>query len=101
MPSLTLDTLSLDSFAPRLGETFRVRVHPEQVVDMELVEARSLGTAAMRKRGPFALLFKGPTSSILPQRIYRIEHDSVGDHDLFIVPVGPGHGGLLYEAIFT
>jgi hypothetical protein len=38
---------------------------------------------------------------ILPQRIYRIEHDAVGEHDLFIVPIGPGRGGLLYEVIFT
>jgi hypothetical protein len=96
-----LDTLTLACFAPHLGETFRVHVRPEQAVDMELVEARSLGTAAMKKREPFSLLFKGPTTAVLPQRIYRIEHDGVGGHDLFIVPVGPGQGGLLYEAIFT
>jgi len=96
-----LDRFTMSSFAPHLGETFKVRIAPEHVLDMELVEARPLGATAPPGREAFALLFKGPATMILPQRIYRIEHDAVGEHDLFIVPIGPGRGGLLYEVIFT
>jgi len=96
-----VDLLSLASFAPHAGETFRVRYDPEHALEMELVEVRPLGGAGMNRREPFALTFKGPATPILPQRIYRLEHGAVGDHDLFIVPIGPGQGGLLYEAIFT
>lgn len=71
-----LDTLTLANFAPRLGETFRVRYHPEHALDMELVEARPLGTVATKNREPFSLLFKGPTTLILQQRIYRPKLDS-------------------------
>ena len=96
-----LDTLTLASFAPHSGETFRVRYDAEHALEMELVDVRSLGGAATNRREPFALTFKGPSTPILPQRIYPIEHGAVGNHDLFLVPIGPGHGGLLYEAIFT
>jgi hypothetical protein len=38
---------------------------------------------------------------VLPQRIYRLEHEQMGPLELFIVPVGPDGDGLGYEAIFT
>lgn len=50
---------------------------------------------------PFALLFYGPGERLLPQRIYRLEHATLGAFDLFIVPLGPDAQGLRYEAIFT
>jgi hypothetical protein len=37
----------------------------------------------------------------LPQRIYRIEHATLGAFDLFLVPIGPDAQGLRYQAVFT
>jgi hypothetical protein len=98
--------LTLDTFSPYVGEVFRIHTGLGTTVDAELVEARLLDPRGqnpdgMPRRDPFALLFKGPLRTELPQRIYAIEHSACGRHDIFIVPVGPGGGGLLYEAIFS
>jgi hypothetical protein len=37
----------------------------------------------------------------LPQRIYRIEHESLGPRDVFLVPVAFRDGGYDYEAVFA
>jgi hypothetical protein len=50
---------------------------------------------------PFAIVFLGPPSPILPQRIYRFEHDGIGAIEIFIVPIGRDDDGVRYEAIFT
>jgi hypothetical protein len=98
-----LETLTLDVFSPLVGETFQVHVQPEQTVAFELVEARSLspGNASPRPHPPFVLTFKGPARLLLPQQIYRVEHQAIGAHEIFIVPLGPGNGGMLYEVIFN
>jgi hypothetical protein len=97
-----LETLTLDAFSPLAGETFQVHVQPEQTVALELVEARPLADAnGPRPHPPFVLTFKGPPQFMLPQGIYRFEHHAIGAHEIFIVPIGPGQGGMLYEVIFN
>lgn len=97
------DLLTLSSFAPHLGATFRLHVDPQHVVDLELTEARALtDTPARAGRDPFALLFKGPAGAPrLPQRIYGFEHEAIGRQDIFVVPIGIDGGRVIYEAIFT
>ena len=50
---------------------------------------------------PFTLLFRGPPQFVLPQRIYRFEHDTLGELNVFIVPVGRTAAGVNYEAVFS
>ena len=38
---------------------------------------------------------------MMPQRIYPLVHETLGSLELFIVPIGPREGGMVYEAIFT
>jgi hypothetical protein len=100
---IMLDTLTLESFTPHVGGSFRLTTAGLPELTLTLDEARSLAspaTAAERKRPrrePFRLLFRGPSLPILPQRIYAIEHAQLGRLEVFIVPVAPGE----YEAIFT
>ena len=97
-----LETLTLDAFSPLVGQTFQVHVQPEQTLAVELTEARSLSESnGARPRSPFVLTFKGPAQPVLPQRIYRFEHEALGAHEIFIVPLGPGQGGIRYEVIFN
>ncbi len=102
-----IETLTLSTFTPRIGETFRLDAPSGQPVPIELVEAQSLasdGTRAegsRRARDPFSLVFKGPPGPALPQGIYALAHDGLEPMDLFLVPIGPGRGGVLYEAVFT
>jgi hypothetical protein len=102
-----LETLTLETFSPHVGETFRIPLQGDQAIELELVDARSLldpyaGRPGPRPgRAPFGLVFKGPPTPILPQHIYPLEHATIGRHELFIVPIGPDQGRMRYEVIFT
>ena len=106
--SHSLETLTVDAFQPRVGETFRIRSRPDDELEAELIEARALGggpsrTApdTSRRRTPFSLSFRTSLTAPLPQGIYPVVHDELGAHEIFLVPVGPDGKGMVYEAIFT
>jgi hypothetical protein len=107
MMKTNLETLTVEAFQPRVGNTFRIRASPEQTIDAELIEARALvdpgrsPKGASSPRTPFALLFRTTLKGALPQAIYAVEHDEMGACDIFLVPVGPDAVGMVYEAIFT
>ena len=99
-----LETFTLATFAPHQGETFQVPLSEGVSLALTLHEATPLGAAAAppgARRAPFSLIFLGPAAPLLPQRIYRLSHPSIGTFDLFLVPLGPGQGDLRYEAIFS
>lgn len=99
-----LHTLTLEHFSPHVGETFRICLEDERTVDVALVEASAIGpltnhlrTDGLLKRTPFSLLFKGSAEVRLPQKIYRLEHDTLPAYEVFMVPIGPG----TYQVIFS
>ena len=96
-----LETFTHDTFAPRLGESFRVRLDDGSAVETRLASARTWGSGSDGRRVPFTLTLVGPLQPMLPQRSYRVENDSLGDFELFLVPVGPNVAGMQYEAVFT
>ncbi|MFP5263766.1 MAG: DUF6916 family protein [Blastocatellia bacterium] len=94
-----LDDLRLNSFSENLNTKFRVLAGADKVVELELVEAKDLGSNARQER--FSMLFCGPLSDAIEQKTYKIEHDKLGSHELFIVPVGVSKAGREYEVIFN
>jgi len=94
-----LEDFTLATFADRLGDTFRVG-EGAGVLDLELVEVSAGVAREGAARVPFAIVFRGPLEPVLPQQIYRFEHDELGAFNLFIVPIGPGEAGMQYEAVF-
>jgi hypothetical protein len=101
------DQPTVETFTQCLNGTFTVRVDDSTSLALELIEVTPLpahspprGSQPL-KRAPFSLVFRGPKDPLLPQRIYRFEHESLGDLDIFIVPIGPDEEGLLYEAVFN
>ena len=102
-----LDKLTVDDLRPSVGQAFRLEA-PDggDSFQLELTGARTIepdapAVEADGHRSPFALDFRGPSEPILPQSIYRLEHDEVGPLEIFIVPVGRTAAGVDYEAIFT
>ena len=91
-----LETYSAETFLPQLHAQFSL-IDESGRLDIELVEVTQLGEATPERRAPFSLVFRGPESATLPQRIYRLEHAALGTFELFLVPIAPGR----YEAIFT
>ena len=101
-----LEGFTVETFLGAVGDRFTIGSLGADPISAELVEARSLGAPHGERaepsggRAPFALLFRGPREPILPQRIYRLEHDDIGAFDLFLVPVGVEPDGARYEAVF-
>jgi hypothetical protein len=66
---------------------------------MDLIEI-SDGHSTPRQE-QFSLRFRGDRNKVFPQRIYPVKHDSIGDFELFLVPIGRDDTGTFYEAVFN
>lgn len=98
-----LETLTADTFTALIGQRF-ILTDGNLRVPVELVTVTRLGastTAPGGRREAFSLVFRGPLGLTAPQRIYTLEHDVLGSHDLFFVPIKPEGDGAYLEAVFT
>ncbi|KAB2933821.1 MAG: hypothetical protein F9K25_05035 [Candidatus Contendobacter sp.] len=96
-----LDTLTLDHWRECLGQDFRVRLGQEAGLDLKLTSVTPLGADGGYRRQPYSLLFAGPLTPLLPQAIYPLRSESLGELEIFLVPLGPQGQTMRYEAIFT
>jgi hypothetical protein len=98
-----LESFSVETFADRVGEAFRVRLDDGSELELQLASATAAPTRPSdgpRSRAPFSIVFHGPPEPVLPQRIYSFEHGALGTFELFIVPLGPEGSSMQYEAVF-
>ncbi len=76
----------------------RSDLDPSTTLELDLVEATALGTASASPTGaarqPFSLVFRGPLTPVALQRIYPLEHATLGAFELFLVPIGPDQQGM-------
>ncbi len=93
--------LTLDDFTPLVGDAFALVDETTGAHRAALLEARPLNGPELGGRKPFALLFEGPASPLLPQRAYTVQHPAFDTLDIFLVPVGRVAAGVHYEAIFN
>ena len=56
--------------------------------DVELIDVSDTG-APGPPRSQFSLVFRGGPTPPMAQGIHRLEHDRLGQLDLFLVPLGP------------
>jgi hypothetical protein len=97
--AVDIGTLTAADFEPRLNETFRLQ-HGEGELPLKLHEVQRLAHAK-RAGGGFSLLFVSAPGPIFSQSIHPLLHDEMGTVEMFLVPLGPGEGGNLYQAIFA
>lgn len=99
------ETLSKESFDEHLNTKFRVRSDVENApeVELELAEIVEFPTLTHSRSDVerFSLYFYGPADFFLPQRTYRLAHERMGEHDIFLVPVAQEPRGFRYEAVFS
>ncbi len=97
-----LEKLTLADFARCLNQVFTLRLE-SSTLELELITADELGTGApdAERRQPFSLIFRGPKEPILAQRIYALEHGTMGRLEIFLVPIGPDDAGMCYQAVFS
>lgn len=108
MNQVPLEQLTYAKFAALAKTRFRIRADARHQVELELTEAKPLQPRAPQnseeaapKNECFSLLFNGPLSLFLQQRIYNFEHDDLGAFSLFLVPIGKTKEAFQYEVIFN
>ena len=92
------EMLTKEAFAENLNSKFRITFEAG-VIELELIEV--VETKATARQQQFSLFFRGPLEYFLQQATYRMEHERLGEIDLFIVPVGREADGFRYEAVFN
>ena len=103
--------LSYSSLASQVNTLFRVRLSPEQIVELKLLKARLAPPTPARpgRRPPgdagtekFSLIFSGPREALLASAIHQFEHRHLGRFEMYIGQIGPeGVDGARYEAVFN
>jgi hypothetical protein len=97
-------TLRREDFESLVDQPFTFHAPSGQALATRLAEVRGLGSPAApaAQRGPFALVFASDLPAPLPQQIVRVENETLGGLEIFVVPIGPDpQGRMQYEAIFT
>lgn len=103
MKELSLDEVRLATFARQLHTTFRITDAPAGDMELKLIEAKAAAPVGLdAHHEKFSLIFSGPKSPVLEQKIYRFEHPRIGWFAMFIVPiVTEATGQQHYQAIFN
>ncbi len=96
-----LDTLTVDHWRECLGQVFQTGFGSAGTLDLRLTTVTPLGAASGYRRQAYSLLFAGPLTPLLPQAIYPLRNESLGELGIFLVPLGPSGQAMRYEAIFT
>lgn len=69
---------------------------------LQLVEVNRLSKAqSIGDREPFSIVFQSVNKEPIPQQIYRLSNEQLGDLEIFIVPIGQDEAGVRYEAVFS
>lgn len=95
--------MTLDHFFPHIGSIFTAHLDGNLLFPLTLLEASALPLREFpgRVRDPFQLRFCGDESILLNQLTHRLKHETLGDIEVFLVPIGKEDGKVIYQAIFN
>jgi hypothetical protein len=98
-----LDTFTVDTFRPRIGEEFRFVVDGRYYMPARLADVTTWGGERGRQRArvPFTLLFRAAPGMHIPQDTYPVLNENMQPFELFLVPIEPDAQGPRYEAVFS
>lgn len=97
-----IEDFTKETFDPLLNTKFRLQLSPEKTFELELVETTKSGEPdAQQRYTSFSIIFRGSQEILLPQRIYRMEHEQLGAFELFIVPIQRDEDSFYYQAVFN
>lgn len=90
-------------FAANLNSIFRVKIESPQPIELKLitVKAHQSEIHPRPEMERFSVVFVGSADYVLPQNIYSLSHDEMGEFDVFLVPIGKESDGYHYEAIYN
>jgi hypothetical protein len=96
---MTDDHLSRDTYVPLLNTKFRIDVTPNMSVDAELIKISDLLTRPRQEQ--FSILFLSGADTPAEQGLFAVHHETLGDFELFLVPVGSDEKGITFQAVFN
>jgi len=96
-----LENLTRQHWMEVLDQPFQVLLEGMDMIPLKLVQISSLGNSGAMRGEAYSLEFLGPRLPILPQRIYGLRNENMGELEIFLVPIGANQEGVRYEAIFT
>jgi hypothetical protein len=94
-----IENLTKEVLSEHMNTKFRVHAESFDPIELELIEL-NVGVSTPRQE-QFSIVFSGPQNPFLYQGIHHMEHDKLGEFDLFIVPIAREQDGFLYEAVFN
>ena len=66
--------------------------------NLELVNVVDVTTPRQER---FSIFLRGTTGGIIPQNTYKMNHDAIGDFELFFTPIEKNEDEVIYEAVFN
>lgn len=91
--------LTHEALSENLNTKFQVSADDNKTVELELAEVSEI--KLYDKQEQFAIVFRGPRDSFLGQGLRSLDHEKLGQSDLFLVPIREDAEGYYYEAVFN
>jgi len=97
--STPLKQLNAQIFREQLHTKFKVHIGEAEPMVLELQEVEERDSSPALEL--FALHFVGPFSPRLIQRTHRLEHEKLGDFEIFLTAIAADpQQGTTYESVF-
>jgi hypothetical protein len=97
--STPLDILNAKVFREQLHSQFKVHQDNSGTITLELVDV--IENDLSPKMELFSLSFRGPFRPRLDQQTHRLEHEKLGQIEIFLTPISADQeNGTMYEAVF-
>ncbi|CAJ0699777.1 MULTISPECIES: DUF6916 family protein [Ralstonia] len=97
-------TISAELFQPHVGTAFSVTTVPGQAPDLPFtlrLDEVAISRFARPGQKAFSLLFEGDASFTLQQGTYFLQHDTLAEQPMFLVPIARTAEGFRYQACFN
>ena len=93
-------SLTEAEFSKHVGSKFLLR-RDQQTLELELLEVKGYLPGPNDQTGMerFSAFFEG--AIYLPQAAYSLEHEQMGNFEIFHVPISQNERGFRYEAVFN
>lgn len=94
-----MTTLNQDIFKNSLNTQFSIQ-HADNKTQLTLVECSNLTSENVPDYERFSLIFES-SDPLLSQATYTLEHPTMGNQDLFLVPIHGDDKSFQYEAVIN
>ena len=95
-------SLTEKEFSQHVGTKFHVKVD-EREIELALIEVNGYVGQEIEQGGMerFSVFFAGPGDPFLPQCVYELKHERMGEFELLLVPIAGDDKSYRYEAVFN